>query len=227
MPSHRGCAVTSSRRIFAGASLQQVEEDIAWFEDTGIVREQAEHNPHQEPLQVVTPVARFVKRVMQPPDQFGRLDVRRVLVAERPALHPEDEAERLDIARQFRERERDGLPFVKIVQLEGLEVAYQNVAGMVTLEQREQIVDRLAIGFLEVAPGALLLDDQHTRPEQVDESRTIVQLRDMRLVARDGAPTNTEHLEELVIEALRLALLVRGVSPLFGEGGGADADLVP
>ena len=104
---------------------------------------------------------------MQPPDQFGGLDVGRVLVPERPALHPEDEAERLDMARQFRERERDGLPLVKIVQLECLEVAYQNVAGMVTLGQCEQIVDRLAVGFLQVAPGALLLDDQHTRPELV------------------------------------------------------------
>ena len=113
--------------VFAGPRLEEIEEDAARFEDAGMVREQAEHDPHQEPLQVVTPVVRFVKRVMQPPDQFGGLGVGWVLVGERPALQPEDEAERLDMARQFRKRERDGLPVVKIVQLEVLEVAYQNM----------------------------------------------------------------------------------------------------
>ena len=52
---------------------------------------------------------------MQPPDQLGNLDVRRILVAERPALHPEDEAERLDMHGQVREREGDGLAFIQIV----------------------------------------------------------------------------------------------------------------
>ncbi len=50
-------------------------------------REQAEHDPHQEPLQVMTPVTRFVECVMQPSDEFGGLDVGRILVTERPALH--------------------------------------------------------------------------------------------------------------------------------------------
>ena len=68
----------------------------------------------------MTPVTRFVECVMQPSDEFGGLDVGRILVTERPTLHTQDEAERLDMARQFRERERDGLPLVKIVELEGL-----------------------------------------------------------------------------------------------------------
>ena len=36
---------------------------------------------------------------MQPPHQFGGLDVGRVLIAERPALDAQDEAERLDVMR--------------------------------------------------------------------------------------------------------------------------------
>ena len=49
----------------------------------------------------------------------------------------------------------------------------------------------------------------------------------MLLVARDGSPPHAEHLEEIVVEALRLALLVRRVVPLLSEGGGSDANLVP
>ena len=60
-----------------------------------------------------------------------------------------------------------------------------------------------------------------------DEARAVVQLRDMRLVARDVPTPHPEHVEEGVVEALRLTLLVGRVLPVFGEGGGADANLVP
>ena len=70
---------------------------------------------------------------MQPADQFGSLDVGRILIAENPALHAEDETERLDMRVQVRKRESDDRAFVQIVQLEGLEVADQDVARMVTV----------------------------------------------------------------------------------------------
>ena len=146
---------------------------------------------------------------------------------ERPALHPEDETERLDMRGQVREREGDGLTLVEIVKLEGLEVAHQDEARALALRQRVEILPRLFVGFAEIAPGALLLDDQHARPEQVDEARTVVELRDMGLVSRDAPPPHPEHVEEGVVKALRLALLVGGILPVPGEGGGAGADLVP
>ncbi len=49
----------------------------------------------------------------------------------------------------------------------------------------------------------------------------------MLLVTRDGSASHVEDLEEFIVEALRLALLVRGFPPLFGEGRGADTNLVP
>ena len=47
------------------------------------------------------------------------------------------------------------------------------------------------------------------------------------LVARDAPPPHPEHVEEGVVEALRLALLVGRIPPLIGEGGGTSANLVP
>ena len=48
-----------------------------------------------------------------------------ILIAERPALHAEDEPERLDMRGQVREREGDDLALVEVVKLEGLEIADQ------------------------------------------------------------------------------------------------------
>ena len=85
---------------------------------------------------------------------------------------------------QIPERELDLLPLVEIVKLEGLEVADQDVAGAFALWERVEILPGLIVGSGEIAAGALLLDDQDTRPEQVDEPRTIIELGDVLLVAR-------------------------------------------
>lgn len=45
----------------------------------------------------------------------------------------------------------------------------------------------------------------------------------MLLVARNRAPPHTEDLEEFVVEALGLSLLVRLFRPLAGESSGARA----
>ena len=50
---------------------------------------------------------RVRQRIVQPPDQLGGLDVRRVLISERPVLHADDEAERLEVRGQGREQDRE------------------------------------------------------------------------------------------------------------------------
>ena len=119
--------------ILAGAGLEEIQEDVARLEDAGVVREEAEDDAHEEAFQVVAPVARRFEGVVKPPDQLGGFDVDRILVAEGAALHAQDEAEGLDVAGQVGEREGDLLPLVQIVQLEGLEVADQDVAGALGL----------------------------------------------------------------------------------------------
>ena len=128
---------------------------------------------------------------------------------------------------QIRKREGDGLALVQIVKLEGLEVAHQDEARALAFRQRVEILPGLFVRFAEIAPGALLFDEQHARPEQVDEARTVVEPRDMRLVSRDVPTPYPEHVEEGVVEALRLALLVGRVLPVLGKDSGAGANLVP
>ena len=55
----------------------------------------------------------------------------------------------------------------------------------------------------------------------------VVQLGDVRLVAGDRTAPCPEDMEEVVIEALRLAFLIGRLPPLVGEGGGTGANLVP
>ena len=108
------------------------------------VGEQAEHHAHEKAFQIVSPVSGVGERVVQSPDQFGGLDVRRVLIAEGPALHAEDEPEGPDMRGQIRQRALDDRPLVEIAKLEGLEVAHQNEARAVALAQRVESTPRLA-----------------------------------------------------------------------------------
>ena len=209
------------------ALLDEVQEDVAWLEDARVVGEQAEHGPHQEQLQVVTLVAGRLQRVVQPRDQLGRLDVDRVLIAERPALHADDEPELLDVLRKVGEREAGLLAFVPVEKLERLEVAEKLEAGALPFRQRVEVRAGLLTCGGQVASGAFLLDQQDAGPEQIDEAGGVVEPLDAFLVPRHVAAALAEDLEELVVEALGLALLVRGIRPLASEIGRSGADLVP
>ena len=100
------------------------------------------------------------ERVMQPSHRRRGFDVDRVLIAEDSALHPQDEAELLDMVVQVRQRESNVLTFVQIVKLEGLEITNQDIARAVPLGQAVEILPGLSVGSGEIAPFALLLDDQ-------------------------------------------------------------------
>ena len=72
-------------------------------------------------------------------NQLRRLDVDRILVAERPALHTEDEPELLDVAWQVGKGEMGFLAFVAVEQLERLEIAEQLVPRAVPLWERIEV----------------------------------------------------------------------------------------
>ncbi len=210
-----------------GALFEEFKELVAGLEDAGVVGEEAEHRPHQEQLQVVAAVTGLAQTVVEPGHQLGGLGVDRVLVAERAALDAQDEAELLDVSGQLGEREARLLAFVEVEQFEVLKIAHQQVAGPLVLRESVEVGHCLSAGRGEIPAGALLLDEQHARPEQVDEALGVVEPLDVLLVAGDAAPLDAEDPEESVVEALRLALLVAGVRPLAGELGGTGADLVP
>ena len=92
---------------------------------------------------------------MQTGDQLGRLDVDGILVAERPALHADDEPELLDVLRQVGESEAGLVAFVPVEKLERLEVAEKLEAGALAVRQRVEVRAGLLACGGQVAPGAL------------------------------------------------------------------------
>ena len=100
-----------------------------------------------------------MQRVVQPADDLGRHDVRRVLIAEGASLNTDDEAEGLDMLGELREREGDRFALVEIVEFEGLEVADQDVARFLALGERIEVLARLIVGPRQIASCALLLDE--------------------------------------------------------------------
>ena len=112
------------------------------------------------------------------------------------------------------------LAFVPVEKLERLEVAEKLEAGALPFRQRVEVRAGLLTCGGQVASGALLLDQQDAGPEQIDEAGGVVEPPDAFLVPRHVAAALAEDLEELIVEALGLALLVRGVGPFTGEAGG-------
>ena len=77
-------------------------------------------------------------------------------------------AELFDMVGQVGQGESCVFPLVQIVQLEGLKVTDQDVARTLAFGQSVEIFPGLAVGFIEVAAGTLLFDQQHAGPEQVN-----------------------------------------------------------
>ena len=82
---------------------------------------------------------------------------------------------------------------------------------MFRLEVRK-IVERLLLCLYEASAGALLLDDQHSLPEKIDEAALIAKTFDRFLECSDLAALHPEDIEEIVIEGLGLAAFVAGLS---------------
>ena len=62
--------------------------------------------------------------------------------------------------------------------------------------------------------------------DQVDEARAVVELRNVHFVSRDVPTSHPIHVEKSVVEALRLALLVGPVLPVFSKDSRAGPNLV-
>jgi hypothetical protein len=85
----------------------------------------------------------------------------------------------------------------------------------------------LLLGSNQIATRALLLNDKHALPKQIDEAPLVAELLYRLLVTRDAATGNAEDFKEFVIEGLRLAAFITGVLPLFGEVRRADTNFLP
>ena len=154
-PRHPGAEIGP---VGSRALLDELQEDVARFEDSSVVGEEAEHDPDQEQLQVMAVIAGSLERIVQARDQLRRLDVDRILIAERAPLHTDDESKFLNVPRQVGEGEMGFLTFVAVKQLERLKIAEQLVPRAVPLGESIEVRAGLTARDGQVAPGALLLD---------------------------------------------------------------------
>src|SRR3546814_19640022 len=99
-----------------------------------------------------------------------------------------DLGELFDVLVQFGQREGDFTPRFQLLQPESLEITDQHELGQIVIAQAKHVIVRLPLGLEQIFARALLLDQQHARPEQVDESA---------LVALDQIDLLLEHPDAL------------------------------
>ena len=160
-------------------------------------------------------------------DALGRCDVDRVLIAKGPLLHAQDEAELFDVLRQVREGKGDAPVFLEIVQLKRLKVAQQEMARQVSILEARKVGECLGLGLCQIAADALLLNQQHPFPKQVDKAVPIAEQCDGFLKRGHPAHGHAKDLKKVAVEKLSLPLFVPGVLPFLREPGGAGADFIP
>jgi hypothetical protein len=81
--------------------------------------------------------------------------------------------------------------------------------------------------FVEILPGALVLDDADAGPEEVYEAPIAGEFLDRFLKGGELAALLAEDFKEFVPEGLALGLF-RGLAfPVAGEGDGAVFDSIP
>ena len=215
--------------VLAGPILDEILERAERLEDSGIVREQAEQQPHEELFEVVADVSRVSERVVQRTHHFGRADIHRVLIAEDALFLPNDEAEVADAVRQLSQRERDRLVGVRVevVKLEVLEVGQEDVAGKLVVSQAVEIFQSLRLRGPEAAARRLLFDKQLALPEEIDEAALLGVGFDIMLVAGDPRAGHAKNIEKVIVERLRIAPLVAFPIPFASKDVRASADVVP
>ena len=119
------------------------------------------------------------------------------------------------------------LPFIKVVEFEGPNIADKDIARMIALGKSVEIHPGLPVGLAEISACALLFHNEHSGPKQVNEALTTSEFRNVLFVVRSASSPHSEYLKELVVETLRFAFLVGCVLPLLGKGSGTIPNFIP
>ena len=181
--------------------IDQIEKQIA-LEDSGVISEQAEHQPHHQRVQVIADVPGLIQLPIDCGNELGCVYIDRVLIAEAPHFRADDEREPLNVLGERGESEAPILAFVQIAQFKALKVAQQQKAGAIGLAESVEVGVGLGSGLRQTASRALLLHQQAARPEEIDVAVRRVQLRHLRFEAGDAAAADAEDLKKLVPEGL-------------------------
>src|SRR3546814_4902078 len=90
-----------------------------------------------------------------------------------------------------------------------LEIAGEHPARLFGRVDAVDIGQRLSLCLAEVEAARFLFDEQRARPEQVHETMFVAEQFDPLFIDGDRAALDAENVEEVVVKALRFALLDR------------------
>ena len=203
--------------------LHTLNDAVRLLEGRGIeagVSEQAEEKPDEILFERMPRVAYGLHRVVEARHLLGGLAVHGVLLADCAAgVRADHVAEERHVPAQVLEGEfREGAVVGEVVEADTGEITHHDCAGCLRrVGQRAHIIHRLLKGCVEVLAARLHLDEDLALPEAVDVALRAVRELDAVLKRGDGDGIHAEHGEELLEEALRLALLVVCVLPAFRE----------
>ena len=202
---------------------------MLWLEYAGILCEQAEEEAHEVHFKRMPRVADGLHRVVEARHLLGGLAVHRVLLADFAAVVRADhEAEDRHVPAQVLQGELgEGVVLLEVVEAEALEVRHDDGVGIVGGRQRAHVFHRLLVGGVEILSRRLHLHEDLTLPEAVGVALRAVRELDAVLKRVEHHGIDAEHGEELLQEALRLALLVVCVLPAFRERRRRLAYLIP
>jgi len=214
--------------VLVGALLDQIEEIVLVLENAGVVSEQAEQQPYHQPFEIYAAIVPRLKRIVDRAEQFGGLDVDRSLRAVMPTLHAEHESKFLDMLVQFGKREGYFAPRFQFLQAETLKIADQHELRQVTILEPQHIIMRLPFGLQQILARAFLFNQQHTRPEKINETALVaLDQLDLLFEHRDTLAINAEDIEKFVIEALGFTLFIMRLLPALRKTARATANFLP
>src|SRR5579862_38706 len=116
---------------------------------------------------------------------------------------------------------------VQVIQLECLKITDKNVPRQLRFLDTRKIVQGLLFSLCDLSAGALLFDEQHSFPEEIDKSVLTIQFLDRLFKARNTPARYTEYLEKFIVKSLGLAFFIARVLPLIREVGSSRANFIP
>jgi len=159
--------------------------------------------------------------------QRRSLDVDRVLVTKRSLLDAHDESKLQDVLREISQPDRFVPAFIQVVELERLEITQQKVPRQLCVLEPGKILQSLGLGRNEAPARALLLDQEQTLPEEINESALFAKQPDGFFEAGYATDRYAEHVKEVLVEELRLALFVPMSGPFVGKTRSTRSNLIP
>ena len=213
--------------VFAGALFNELAQRLRGLEDAGVVRKQAKQQAHQQHLQRVAVVAAGVQGIVQAAHALGSANVYRVLRLDGLHLVPGDKAKQAHVLVQIGQGKFGDLSIGQVVDAKAGKVAHHDELGQVALGNAGEVAQGLVKRGIKVFAARLLLDQEHSGPEQIDKTLAAAVLLDVVLEAGHALVGDAEDFKKVDPKGFGLRIFIGGIGPSAGKGQGAGFDFVP